>query len=83
MLTAALVADPTGDTDRKTHFEIVTQFAFVAGKAMGDAAGQPWQVVLQDGHECVMAVALVQEHGLCAFDGQFELLAESALLVCV
>ena len=50
---------------------------------MRDAAREPRQVVLEDGDEGVVAVALVQEDRLAALDGQFQLPAEGALLVCV
>ena len=38
---------------------------------------------MQDRDERVVPVALVQEHGLAALDGEFELPAERALLVFV
>src|SRR5512135_2285353 len=36
VVTAALVADPPRDADRKVEGEVVAQFAFVAREAMGD-----------------------------------------------
>ena len=64
MRTAALVADPAGDADRKPEAEVALEFRGIAGEAVRDAADQLPAVLAQDRDKVLVRIALVQEHRL-------------------
>src|SRR5215469_4427700 len=80
MCAPALIADPTGDTDRKPQLQVGMQLIRSSGEAMGDAARQRLPVLLQDSEKIVMRITLVQEHRLAHASGELELSMERLLL---
>src|SRR6185312_3868003 len=75
-----LIADPTGDSDRKAELEVTLELPCSVGEAMRDTTGERRPVLAKDGDEVLMCLALVQEHGLAAAGGELELAMESLSL---
>ena len=80
VLPTALVADPTGDPDRKPQGEVVVEFRCLAGETVRDAAANARQVVAEDRREGVVGIALVQEYRQVRLDSEFQLQPEDARL---
>ncbi len=64
----------------KSSARYVLELARAAGETMRDAAGQGRAKLGEDGGEVLVGVALVQEHGLGARRGDFELRDEGLAL---
>jgi hypothetical protein len=56
---AALVADPTGDTDAEPERQVVLELGSAAGEAMSHSAGKPAVKVLQYCLEILVGIALM------------------------
>jgi hypothetical protein len=79
----ALIADPPGDANRKTQFEVACELLVRAGETVRDARRQPGAMLLQDAEEISVRSALMQENRLVNAGRKLELLVKGPPLRCV
>lgn len=80
MRAASFIANPTGDADEELQFEVALKLARGPGEAMRDGAAKPRTMLTQNRDEIRVRIALMQEHGLAAGRGNFELAVEGLAL---
>ena len=80
MSSASLIADPSGNPDRKTELEVGVELVGIPLKAVGHAANQRLAVFPQNRQEIIVCITLVQEDRFPHSRGQLELAMKSLLL---